>query len=400
MFQTTQAVRTCRFMFLSVVMAACGALAAAAPAWALVNPYAPDANTIHLFHLNEAAGVGVASNAGSAGTNAIAFDGATFAGDGADQASLTTLLGSAGFSGFGNAANINATTVGLGLDFSGNGAFRLDDADPVTDDRQANHSAIMGAGNAFTVEALVNVPAINSGNRQIISTDNSLANNLRGFQFRITAAGNLEFNFIAPNTSSVSAAIPTTGANGFVANQWFHAAMAYDGTNARFYWTKVDASATVANLIGGPSAEGVDVNAPMTMTIGTDARVVGVTASNEGLVGLIDEVRISNVARSATQFIFNSGLADCDVDGLNGCTIADFNIIKSNFFNTGMNRGQGDLTADGIVDFADFRLWKSTAGPGFASITLFGVPEPATATLVALGGILVALVRRRSNCLL
>jgi len=364
---------------------------------ALVNPYTPDANTIHLFHLNEVASTSIAADAGSAGTNAIAFDGATFAGDGVDQPSLTTLLGSAGFAGFGNAANINATTIGLGLDFSGNGAFRLDDADPVTDDRQANHAAIMGAGNAFTVEAMVNVPAINAGNRQIISTDNSLGNNLRGFQFRINATGNLEFNFIAPNTSAVAAPIPTTGPNAFVANQWFHAAMSYDGTNARFYWTKVDPSFTVANLIGGPSAEGVDVNAPMMMTLGTDARVVGATASNEGLGGLLDEVRISNVARNATDFIFSSGLLDCDVDGLNGCTIADFNVIKSNFFNTGMMRSQGDLNADGVVDFADFRTWKDAAGPGFASITLFGVPEPASASLMAVGGAVVALVRRRSN---
>lgn len=398
MSQFNQAHQLARFKYVGFMLVVVCALAITAPALALVNPYTPDANTIHLFHFNEAAGGSVAANAGSAGTNAIAFDGAAFAGDGVDQPSLTTLLGSTGFAGFGNAANITATTVGLGLDFSGNNAFRLDDGDPVTDDRQATHAAIIGAGNAFTVEALVNVPAINSGNRQIVATDNSLANNLRGFQFRINASGSLEFNFIAPNTSSVTAPIPTTGPNAFVANQWFHAAMAYDGTSARFYWTKVDPSFTVANLIGGPSAEAIDVNAPMTMTIGTDARVVGAVASNEGLVGLIDEVRISNVARSATQFIFSTGLLDCDVDGLNGCTIADFNIIKSNFFNTGMTRTQGDLTADGIVDFADFRLWKASAGPGFASVTLFGVPEPASAVLIAVGGILVALVRRRSNC--
>lgn len=397
MSQTMQTMWNRRITGLPAIAAVCMAMALTAPAFALVSPYTPDVNTIHLFHLNEAVGASVAANTGSAGTNAIAFDGATYAGDGVDQPTLTTLLGSAGFSGFGNAANINATTVGLGLDFGGNGAYRLDDGDPASDDRLANHSSIMGAGNAFTIEALVNVPAINSGNRQIVASDSSLANNLRGFQFRINAAGSLEFNFIAPNTSAVSAPIPTSGPNAFVANEWFHAAMAYDGANARFYWTRVDPSFTSANLIGGPLAEAVDVNIAMTLTIGNEARVVGTTGSNEGLVGLIDEVRISNVARSATQFIFSSGLLDCDVDGLNGCTIADFDIIKSNFFNTGMNRAQGDLTADGIVDFADFRLWKAAAGPGFASITLFGVPEPATAVLVAFGGILVALVRRRSS---
>ena len=59
---------------------------ATSPALALVTPYITDANTIHLFHLNEAAGGTVAANVGSAATNAITFDGAAYAGDGVDQA--------------------------------------------------------------------------------------------------------------------------------------------------------------------------------------------------------------------------------------------------------------------------------------------------------------------------
>ena len=88
-----------------------------------------------------------------------------------------------------------------------------------------------GAGNQFTLEALVNLPTITSGNREIIATDNSGANIDRGLQFRITATGQLEFNFIGVNTSSITMPIPTTGDHAFAANEWFHVALVYDGAN-------------------------------------------------------------------------------------------------------------------------------------------------------------------------
>ena len=62
-------------------------------------------------------------------------------------------------------------------------------------------------------------------------------------------------------------------------------------------------AATNANLIGGPLAEAVDVNDDAVLVIGNEGRVVGTTGSTEGLLGLIDEVRISNIARAATNFI-------------------------------------------------------------------------------------------------
>jgi hypothetical protein len=87
-----------------------------------------------------------------------------------------------------------------------------------------------------------------------------------------------------------------------------------------------------------------------------------------------------------------------DVNGDTFVNIADFNIIKTNLFNTGQTRVQGDLTEDAIVDFADFRQWKSAAGPGFASISLFGVPEPASAGMLAMGALaLLTAVRRRGD---
>jgi hypothetical protein len=79
------------------------------------------------------------------------------------------------------------------------------------------------------------------------------------------------------------------------------------------------------------------------------------------------------------------------VDGLNGVTIADLEIIAANFRKNG-SRSQGDLTGDGFVDIFDFRDWKSNypgANSGTGGIaeweTLLGIPEPSSALLVLTG---------------
>jgi hypothetical protein len=116
------------------------------------------------------------------------------------------------------------------------------------------------------------------------------------------------------------------------------------------------------------------------------------------LVGLIDEVRISNVSRGAAEFIFGVPIVPGDVNGDLVADINDFNIIKMNLFNTGQTRQQGDIAGgDGIVDFADYRQWKNAAAPAVAaSVSLFGeVPEPASGLLLAASGALLFAARRR-----
>lgn len=55
---------------------------------------------------------------------------------------------------------------------------------------------------------------------------------------------------------------------------------------------------------------------------------------------------------------FVDDLTPGDVDGMNGVTLDDFEIIRQNFFTSATSRLDGDLTGDGIVDFDDFRQWK------------------------------------------
>lgn len=82
-----------------------------------------------------------------------------------------------------------------------------------------------------------------------------------------------------------------------------------------------------------------------------------------------------------------------DVDGINGVTIDDFNIIRDNFFNTGASRTDGDLTGDGLVGIEDFEEWKNEFpgnGAALASQLFSSVPEPSAMLLASLASLLFA----------
>jgi hypothetical protein len=100
-------------------------------------------------------------------------------------------------------------------------------------DRLPTHS-FFGPNNEFTLEALINVPFDHQWqSSDYFATDHGGPNNTnRGLQFRITGTGQLEFNFVGVNTSSVTVPIPTVGSHAFAANEWFHVALVYDGTHA------------------------------------------------------------------------------------------------------------------------------------------------------------------------
>lgn len=83
-----------------------------------------------------------------------------------------------------------------------------------------------------------------------------------------------------------------------------------------------------------------------------------------------------------------------DVDGINGVTIDDFNIIRANFNQAVTDRSMGDLTGDNIVDLNDFGQWQVNVSPAIAATADWTVvPEPSTAALLVVFG-LVAFSRR------
>jgi hypothetical protein len=280
----------------------------------VVGPYTSDEDTVYLYHLDEVTGASSAANSGTTSRPLISFNGASVpSNNNSSQPTITTILGAAGAGGFGNSAVISSATVGLGLDGNGSGGFQPG----TTNDASGNsngpdtisQSSIADASGSFTVEALVSLSSITGANREIICTDSSSLN--RGFQFRIGTSGALEFNFIA-NSGVASVAIPTSGVHAFVANDWFHVALSYEGSThtSSFYWTRLSSSATSANLLGTSTVASTTGSVTGPLVIGNEGR----GASGEGFQGSIDEVRVSKVARAADQFIFVND--DTDGDGL------------------------------------------------------------------------------------
>ncbi len=70
-------------------------------------------------------------------------------------------------------------------------------------------------------------------------------------------------------------------------------------------------------------------------------------------------------------------LGDFDMDG--NVTTLDWDIMKSFWLTTGQTfKENGEVTGDGIVDLADFKLFKETLFVGPASAFSSAVPEPST----------------------
>jgi hypothetical protein len=77
---------------------------------------------------------------------------------------------------------------------------------------------------------------------------------------------------------------------------------------------------------------------------------------------------------------------DINLDGL--VDVADYDIWAANVGATNATWSQGDLNGDGLVDVADYDIWAANVGATSSA------PEPATMSLLVLGGI-GAMLRRR-----
>ena len=271
-----------------------------------LQPYTIDANTLFLFHLDEASGGSVTTNAGLLGGSAYTVNESTAT---TTPPLVTDVLGAPAYTNFGNAASFGSGEI-IGFDYNHNGRYDGDGGNSGQLSADSFSMSVLNMGNGgqtpWTLEAMIYPSSTNVANQEIICTDSSAAS--RAFQFRLNSSGQLELNFIAVNGADIKTAVPsgvTDPVNGFVPNNWFHVAATYDGTNVVLYWTKVLPSTTAANPISTNAVVvGTSFGAVQgSLGIGNRTRSPAI----EYFQGLIDEVRISNVARAANQMLFSTG---------------------------------------------------------------------------------------------
>ncbi|MFM7182969.1 MAG: BNR-4 repeat-containing protein [Verrucomicrobiales bacterium] len=269
------------------------------------QPYMPDAHTLQLWHLDEAAPP-FANAANPAHPLAGLHNGAL--------ASRPAPMG------FGSSVNFN-TGTGTDRGILTYASTLSASVAPETPPTFAYH----GADGAFTLEALVRfdtLPGSWTSEGQIVAMEgDGTGTQDRVFQFRVEPSGGspiLKFIKVADFTQSVAAPIPMDGTHAVNTTDWFHVAVAYNGNagapdNTRFYWTRLAPGVERAHFVGSGTltAEFNFSTMQGDFSIGNEARSTG--GSSGAFIGSIDEVRISSIAREPDDFLFSD---DTDRDSL------------------------------------------------------------------------------------
>jgi hypothetical protein len=268
-------------------------------------PYTPDNSTLHLWHLDEPSSVYTSTDAVT--TSSITLNNLGWPTPSIPPFTNTT-LGTAGFAGLGTCESaINKGHLLFGGSFPDVSQFR----NPVS--------------GAFTFEAVIKleINPLGAIDAEIVAGDNGGALTVRGWQWRIFN-GVMEWNLLAGNggDNDFKSTLPSTGPNAAIAGAWYHVAVTYTGstpTNSdpanllTFYWTLLDANRVVADklgqftmtrpLDGSPSG----TSTPNLGIGGSGRNTTSNVGNNEGLIGSIDEIRISSVARGSNEMAFVTG---------------------------------------------------------------------------------------------
>jgi hypothetical protein len=290
-----------------LIAGTCALLIATASSHAgLQIPYTPDDSTLHLWHLNEPSAVYTS-------TDAVATSSITLTNIGWPTPSIppytNTTLGSPGFAGLGTCeSGINKGHLLFGGAFPDVSQFR----NPVS--------------GAFTFEAVIkfDINPLGAIDAEIVAGDNPSGSiNVRGWQWRIFN-GVMEWNLLAGNggDNDFKSTLPSTGANAAIAGAWYHVAVTYTGSSPTnsdpanqltFYWTLLDANRVAADRLGQFTmtrpldGSPLGTSTPNLGIGGSGRNFTGNVGNNEGLIGSIDEVRVSSVARGSNEMAFVTG---------------------------------------------------------------------------------------------
>src|SRR5262245_44482890 len=277
---------------------------------------------------------------------------------------VTTVVGS---------PTVVSTPFGNGLKFDGNDGIVVD-TDPVA-----------GAAN-FTVEMLFRpdpIVLMSSNQPRVLhlQTFPNPPDHRATLETRVTGSNWYIDTFLqAPN-----AANPSTNASLTLQamtklhpfGQWYNYAMTYDGTTLKSYFNgQLDASGPLAvqAMAAGRTSLGMRMN------------------QVNFFEGLIAKVRFTTSVVSPANFMPWYIPGDYDRNGT--VEVADYSTWISTFGASVATPGDGaDGNGDGIVNAADYAVWRDNAPSGSAASLNSSVPEPATVFLLAMG--VLARVRRR-----
>lgn len=267
---------------------------------AAMNPYEVDEHTLHLWHLDE--------------------NGPPFADSGVYPTPLLGLLngaeaGNESLAGMGRAVSFDHSAGGEPQTSQFKGALLM--AQPVSvngpKDNVTAPFPIMGPDGEFTIEALIRfrkLPTEADGMAlDIVSMDDEGAG--RVFNFRIVKPGFLSFTPYSGLSvrGGGLATIPVSGPHAINTEDWFHVAVTYDGhegsaANLKLYWTRMGPGLEAANLIGTGYLAADLATSLGDFAIGNTGRTVLGKKTCNPFPGLIDEVRISGIARPAHDYLF------------------------------------------------------------------------------------------------
>ena len=302
-------------------------------------------------------------------------------------------------------ANQNQGNIGWTAGLIG-GALNLDGLSSLQ-----GPDAIYQAATAFTISAWVKLSSPpTTGYKGIFMIKNPA--NTWGLAVKgVSSAPRYEFRYDAPAEGAGSSTGKDGPAGTVMTDQWQHLAMTWTADNSfrDYYIDGVD--------VGNAGTTGIrnDYNggeAGWTWNFGDDFCCGG-----RELLGLVDEIAVWEVALSASeiQSIYTNGLVgngleapippppgDANDDGF--VDEDDFEIIRTNFGRDGLLEGvtleriDGDLVNDNVIDFDDYGDWKRTPkgpipGPLVASAE---IPEPSTLFLLALAAVGACFARDRN----
>lgn len=167
--------------------------------------------------------------------------------------------------------------------------------------------------------------------------------------------------------------------------EWHHLAGTYDGSAIQLF---LDGELLQTTMFAGSIGYGVD----RPLLIGADNEGVDVSPTYL-FPGVIDEVRISNVALDPEEFLNGRLPGDANADGV--VSGADYTIWADNFDNGvgpgGKSWQQGDWTGEGYVTGADYTIWADNYGRGLNE----SVPEPCAFVVALISLAVIVLLSQR-----